>query len=337
MRGQVREACASESWQRPGAFPHDSADGRAIVTLFDIVDAGTFLRQVMLRGGNIHYRKPMTPRLAALAQAGPKDDWPILDYQQAAAWENLLRDAVTVQVRRHLRAGDPAPGSGRPLRKAKSTRDRPVPLSPIFPNKNWQISNNQPRSGTKPGEPALQHRRLRRVRHHPAVIASRLPELWYLLRLIPTTTSRPTGIADHGISVYVPRSRKPSAASGTARCKRPSDLSRCDVRPPTSRPISAGSSATPRESAVSLNTTATRCASRLASMDQIRKFEIKLNRDPERRKFKANQRIRITDGPFELWEGRVETLDTNYRLGVLIDLLGREVRIKLDEDQVEAV
>jgi len=75
----------------------------------------------------------------------------------------------------------------------------------------------------------------------------------------------------------------------------------------------------------------------LSIMDQIRKFEIKLNRDPERRKFKANQRIRITDGPFELWEGRIETLDSNYRLGVLIDLLGREVRIKLDEDQVEAV
>jgi len=75
----------------------------------------------------------------------------------------------------------------------------------------------------------------------------------------------------------------------------------------------------------------------LGIMDQVRKFEVKLNRDPDKRKFAQGQRIRITDGPFELFEGRIAKLDNNYRLGVLIDLLGREVRITLDEDQVEAV
>jgi len=65
------------------------------------------------------------------------------------------------------------------------------------------------------------------------------------------------------------------------------------------------------KSAVSLNTTA-RAAHLACIMDQIRKFEIKLNRDPERRKFKANQRIRITDGPFELWKDALRRLTHNY-------------------------
>jgi len=80
--GQVREACASESWQRPGAFRTTAADGRAIVTLFDIVDAGTIPAAGNAAGGNIHYRKPMTPRPRCPRASWRKTTGLFLDYSK---------------------------------------------------------------------------------------------------------------------------------------------------------------------------------------------------------------------------------------------------------------
>lgn len=72
-------------------------------------------------------------------------------------------------------------------------------------------------------------------------------------------------------------------------------------------------------------------------MDRIRRFEERVQADTGVRKFAVGQKVRIVGGQFDMWEGVVERLDSNYRLRVLIDLLKREVPVELDEGQIEAV
>jgi hypothetical protein len=92
------------------AFPIGGREARAIGVLYEISGRGEYLRAVMTRGGAVNYPRPMTPRLLALADAPPKDAWIVLTYKQASAWENnLLREAITVQVRNRLGEGSRAP------------------------------------------------------------------------------------------------------------------------------------------------------------------------------------------------------------------------------------
>lgn len=91
------------------AHPLDSPSGKAIVALYQIAGCEQALRGFMIRNGAVSYRMPINPRLLALAQAEAKDDWVELTRQQAAAWESMLAETVTVQVRKHLREGDRAP------------------------------------------------------------------------------------------------------------------------------------------------------------------------------------------------------------------------------------
>jgi transcriptional antiterminator RfaH len=172
----------------------------------------------------------------------------------------------------------------------------------------------------------------------PALFSIPTASIWYLLRLHPNHDLKAERqLTDQGISVYVPKEQKTVRGVWNRRIEK-------------TVPIFPGAMFVPDFEAdvaklkryasgiggfVKYNGVALRIS--LGIMDQVRKFEVKLNRDPQRRKFSVRQKIRITDGPLELLEGCIETLDSNYRLGVLIDLLGREVRIKLDEDQVEAV
>ena len=75
----------------------------------------------------------------------------------------------------------------------------------------------------------------------------------------------------------------------------------------------------------------------LRTMADIRRFEDKQNRSPDKRKYHVGQRVRITKGPFELWEAEIERVDSRYRLSVLVNALGGLSSLQLDEDQVEAV
>jgi len=172
----------------------------------------------------------------------------------------------------------------------------------------------------------------------PAVFSVPVASIWYLLRLHPNHDLKAERqLTDQGISVYVPKEQKTVKGVWNRRIEK-------------TVPIFPGAMFIPDFEAdigrlkryasgiggfVKYNGAALRLS--ISVMDQIRKFEVKINRDPTKRKFKANQRVRIVDGPFELFEGHIAALDSNYRLGVLIELLGREVRITLDEDQVEAV
>lgn len=121
----------------PGAYLQDSPEGRAIIVLYEIAAKADFVRQVMIRNGVISYAKPVGPRLLALAQAGPKDGWFVLDHRQAASWENVLRDAVTVQVRKHLLAGDRAPWPWPPSVDGKLYTEATGPPESLMTNEDY--------------------------------------------------------------------------------------------------------------------------------------------------------------------------------------------------------
>lgn len=73
-----------------------------------------------------------------------------------------------------------------------------------------------------------------------------------------------------------------------------------------------------------------------AWMIAIRRFELKLSEEPPRRKFAVDQPVRIRGGVFDMWEGKIASLDSHHRLKVMLTLLEREVAVEFDEDQVEA-
>lgn len=91
-----------------GAHAPGSPEAKALAVLFEIAGKGAFFHTVMKRPTGVFYTKPITPQLAALAQAMPKADWIELDKRQAGAWEDLLREFVTVH-RSHLQQGARAP------------------------------------------------------------------------------------------------------------------------------------------------------------------------------------------------------------------------------------
>jgi hypothetical protein len=98
----------------PTLHARDSVEARALAMLYRIAGAGSFFHSVMSRGGGVSYSKAIEPKVLKLVDAPPEHTWPELDRQQAAAWEAMLREFVTVQVRKHLVAGDRAPWSWPP-------------------------------------------------------------------------------------------------------------------------------------------------------------------------------------------------------------------------------
>jgi predicted transcriptional regulator len=122
-----KAACDAPS----AAFPRDSAEAKALVALHEVAGAVDGFRKIYVRADGVSYRKPMTPQILALAQVPPQADWVTLTRPQAGAWEGLLRDAVTIMVRRHLREGDRAPWPWPPSVEGKIyTADAaPPPLS----------------------------------------------------------------------------------------------------------------------------------------------------------------------------------------------------------------
>ena len=169
-------------------------------------------------------------------------------------------------------------------------------------------------------------------------LAARAPALWYLLRLHPNYDLKAEmQLHRRGISAYVPKETKTMRTVWNRKSMR-------------TVPIFPGAMFVPDFDAdlLKLKDAAdgiggfVKYAGKavevsLAMMEQIRKFEEKLNRSPEKRKFKVNQKVRVVGGPFDMWEGQIERLDSRYRLSVLIEILGSRSSLQLDEDQVEAV
>jgi transcription antitermination factor NusG len=170
----------------------------------------------------------------------------------------------------------------------------------------------------------------------PAITAP-MPSLWYLLRLHPNYDLKAERqLHERGISAYVPKERRKIKSVWGRRVLR-------------QVPIFPGTMFIPDFDAdiirlknacdgvggfIKYGTEALRIS--LSTMAEVRRFETKMNRDPGKRKFHLDQKVRVIGGPFDLLEGRIDRLDARYRIRVLLNILG-EASVELDEDQVEAV
>lgn len=92
-----------------GSYPIGSPEGRAILALYDTAGLRELAFITVIRKGVAYWFKPIGPRLRKLGEAPDRDSWPVLNRQQAAAWEGLLREVLNVPTRRPLREGDRAP------------------------------------------------------------------------------------------------------------------------------------------------------------------------------------------------------------------------------------
>jgi hypothetical protein len=171
----------------------------------------------------------------------------------------------------------------------------------------------------------------------PALVKP-LPKVWYLLRLHPNYDRKAERqLRRRGVSVYVPKEKRTVKGVWNRRMLREVPIFSggmfipdFEADLPRLKSIADGIGGFVRFGAEPL------CVS-LAWMDRIRKFEETMNLNPGQRKFNAGQHVRIVGGMWDMWEGKIARLDSHYRLSVLIDILGREVPIQFDEDQVEAV
>lgn len=93
----------------PQGYPRDSAEAKALRTLYEIAGKADAFFKIYVRGDRVYFTRPVTPKLLALADTAPKDAWVVLTRQQAGAWESLLRETLGELARRPLREGDLAP------------------------------------------------------------------------------------------------------------------------------------------------------------------------------------------------------------------------------------
>lgn len=102
----------AEAAQGPQTFAPDSAEAKAVLVLHEIVGRTSAFFKIWRRpDGSVSYPKPITPRLAALAQAPDRESaWVELTHEQAGAWESLLRGVFDEGLARNrLREGSRAP------------------------------------------------------------------------------------------------------------------------------------------------------------------------------------------------------------------------------------
>lgn len=91
-------------------YGRDSPEFKAVAVAYQLAGKAHALTGFMRSNdGGIHYRGEVTPQLLALAKAPPFDQWRVLEYQQAGAWNGFLEKAVTTAVWTRLSAGSKAP------------------------------------------------------------------------------------------------------------------------------------------------------------------------------------------------------------------------------------
>lgn len=163
-----------------------------------------------------------------------------------------------------------------------------------------------------------------------------IPAVWFMLRLHPNYDLKAERqLTERGISVYVPKEKQVVRSSWNRKVQR-------------IVPIFPGAMFVPDFDAdlARLKRVCSgiggfvKCAGEALrispkTMTEIRRFEA--DRDPDQRRYRIDQKVRIVGGPFDMLEGRIERLDARFRIRVLIGLLQGEVSFELDEDQVEAI
>jgi transcriptional antiterminator NusG len=174
------------------------------------------------------------------------------------------------------------------------------------------------------------------------VMSIPIPKLWYLLRLHPNFDLKAERqLHERGISAYVPKERRIIKGSWNRRISR-------------TVPMFPGAMFVPdfdadiaklKNAADGIGGFVKYCGKQgpealkisLRIMSEIRRFEAKRNGLAEERKFRVGQKVRIVGGPFDLLEGRIERMESRYRISVLIEFLCTSTRMQIDEDEIEAV
>ena len=169
-------------------------------------------------------------------------------------------------------------------------------------------------------------------------VSTPMPSLWYLLRLHPNYDLKAERqLHERGICAYVPKERRKIKSVWGRRVLRQVPIFPgtmfipdfdADIQKLKNACAGVGGFVRNGKDALRIS---------LSTMGEVRRFETRMNRDPDKRKFHLDQKVRVIGGPFDLLEGRIDRLDSRYRLRVLIGILQGEVPIELDEDQVEAV
>ena len=95
-------------------LPRDSDQAKAVEVLYRIANKASALTASFMRAqdGDLYYRREITPRLLALATEADWSKWVNATRQQAAAWNRLLEEFVTVQSWTRLVEGARVPASG---------------------------------------------------------------------------------------------------------------------------------------------------------------------------------------------------------------------------------
>jgi transcriptional antiterminator NusG len=170
------------------------------------------------------------------------------------------------------------------------------------------------------------------------VMSIPIPKLWYLLRLHPNFDLKAERqLHERGISAYVPKEKRIVKGSWNRRISR-------------TVPMFPGAMFVPdfdadiaklKNAADGVGGFVKYCGEALTvslrTMAEVRRFEAKRNGLPEERKFRIGQKVRIVGGPFDLLEGKIERMESRYRISVLIEFLCTSTRMQIDEDEIEAV
>lgn len=169
-------------------------------------------------------------------------------------------------------------------------------------------------------------------------MAMRNPKIWYMLRLHPNYDLKAERqLLERGRSPYVPKEQK-SKVLGWGRSDRrwvpifPGAMfvPDFDADLPTLKRLAEGIGGFVKVDGQALGVS-------LGWMERIRAFEAMIRACPPSRKFGIGQKVRVVGGVWDMWEGKIGSLDPHDRITMLIEAIAGEVPVQLDESQVEAV
>lgn len=167
-----------------------------------------------------------------------------------------------------------------------------------------------------------------------------IPKLWYLLRIQPNREMRVEDrLRDRGVSTYLPKEKRTVKGVWSRRVLRTMPLFpglmlipdfEADLR--RLKSLADGIIGYVRFG----ERTAAATPKVMASLRQLEAI-IDIPPSQRPRAYAIGQVVRVVDGPFEFFEGKIERLDSHGRLSVALTVFERETPVTLDEGQIEAV
>jgi predicted transcriptional regulator len=120
------------------SYPADSAEAKALIRIHDLAGTGSGFRKIWCgKDGLVRYRKSMTPRILAFAEAPPREDWPRAAHNQAASWRKFLEEASALPITRPISEGDPVPWPWPPSVEGKIYSDTTGPPQPFMTEEDY--------------------------------------------------------------------------------------------------------------------------------------------------------------------------------------------------------